>query len=277
MQICKKSKGLSPPFTKYVSQIPGVLLLNKSIVLRSNVFLIIMVLCVVYAFGQEEGPINDGVGYSNSISKIIIDASGTLHAIWNEDYSIKYARKPNGGNWSEEKAVLERYLAQYTSSPSIGIDAAGNVQALWLDGREIGAGGGIYSSSYDNSSGTCGTNLRANDSVDRVGFYPALAVDSSGNAYAIWHETCDFAAQITGSHPSLHWDIHLNELLTSMNAYTWKLHVGASFTDVSIGSIFYKYIETLLHNEVTGGCAGSYYCPLQSVTCFSPNPLYIIR
>lgn len=165
--------------------------MKRSIVVGIKVFMFIMVLCIVNAFSQEEGPINDGVGYSNSTSKIMIDSSGTLHAIWNEDYSIRYARKPSGVNWSEEKVVLDRYLAQFISYPSIGIDAAENVQALWLDEREIGAGAGIYSSSYDNSSGKWGNNLRANDCVNCGGFYPALAVDASSNAYAVWYDVLE--------------------------------------------------------------------------------------
>jgi S-layer homology domain len=40
------------------------------------------------------------------------------------------------------------------------------------------------------------------------------------------------------------------------------LHVGGSFADVPTSNIFYLFIETLLHNGVTGGCAtADSYCP----------------
>ncbi len=40
------------------------------------------------------------------------------------------------------------------------------------------------------------------------------------------------------------------------------LHVGASFGDVPSSNLFYPYIENVLHNGVTGGCATpGYYCP----------------
>ena len=45
---------------------------------------------------------------------------------------------------------------------------------------------------------------------------------------------------------------------------TWTLHIGASFTDVLTSSGFYRFIETLLHKGVTGGCGVGIYCPSAS-------------
>ena len=44
------------------------------------------------------------------------------------------------------------------------------------------------------------------------------------------------------------------------------LHVGGSFTDVSTASPFHRFVETLLHYSVTGGCGGTNYCPASSTT-----------
>lgn len=41
---------------------------------------------------------------------------------------------------------------------------------------------------------------------------------------------------------------------------TRLLHVGPSFSDVPTTSLFYKYVETILHNGVTGGCGTDIYC-----------------
>ena len=46
----------------------------------------------------------------------------------------------------------------------------------------------------------------------------------------------------------------------------WLLHVGGSFSDVPIASGFYRFIETLLHHGVTGGCGGTFYCPGNATT-----------
>lgn len=43
---------------------------------------------------------------------------------------------------------------------------------------------------------------------------------------------------------------------------TRVMHIGGSFADVPTAHIFYRFIETLLHNQVTGGCATpNSYCP----------------
>ncbi len=46
----------------------------------------------------------------------------------------------------------------------------------------------------------------------------------------------------------------------------WALHIGASFTDVSTASGFYRFVETLLHHSITGGCGGTNYCPGNSTS-----------
>jgi hypothetical protein len=47
---------------------------------------------------------------------------------------------------------------------------------------------------------------------------------------------------------------------------TWKLHIGESFPDVPTSQQFYKFIENLFHNGITGGCGGGDYCPDGSTT-----------
>jgi hypothetical protein len=42
---------------------------------------------------------------------------------------------------------------------------------------------------------------------------------------------------------------------------TWTLHPGESFPDVTSANQFYRFVETIFHNGVTGGCGGGNYCP----------------
>ena len=42
--------------------------------------------------------------------------------------------------------------------------------------------------------------------------------------------------------------------------------MGESFPDVPTTNIFYRFIENLFHNGVTGGCGSGNYCPTNSVT-----------
>jgi hypothetical protein len=69
--------------------------------------------------------------------------------------------------------------------------------------------------------------------------------------------------------PVLHWDASVLETIApDAHGQTkrWRLHVGDSFTDVPRTNPFYRFIETLLHHDVTSGCGGTQYCPDSSTT-----------
>jgi subtilisin-like proprotein convertase family protein len=80
-----------------------------------------------------------------------------------------------------------------------------------------------------------------------------------------------FGLQITGPRPLQHWDATFDETV-SLSATpsgdlapplkTWALHIGESFPDVATSNQFYKFIETIFHKGVTGGCNATDYCPL---------------
>jgi subtilisin-like proprotein convertase family protein len=65
--------------------------------------------------------------------------------------------------------------------------------------------------------------------------------------------------------PALHWDATLGEFLSPGNNVVHSIHIGASFADVSVASPFYRFIETLLHFGITGGCGPTTYCPGSNV------------
>lgn len=60
---------------------------------------------------------------------------------------------------------------------------------------------------------------------------------------------------------SLHWDTLLHERLSDAEDVRWTLHVGDSFSDVPRAHAFYRFVETVLHHSITGGCGGGAYCP----------------
>lgn len=69
--------------------------------------------------------------------------------------------------------------------------------------------------------------------------------------------------------PSLHWDARLREEIAPAalgQSQVWSLHLGDSFADVARTNPFYRFVETLLHAGVTGGCSGSSYCPSSPTT-----------
>ena len=66
--------------------------------------------------------------------------------------------------------------------------------------------------------------------------------------------------------PVPHWDTLLQERHSTGAPKTWTLHVGESFADTGTSNLFYRSVETILHNGITGGCAGGGYCPTNPVT-----------
>ena len=73
----------------------------------------------------------------------------------------------------------------------------------------------------------------------------------------------------SGTRPAVHWDALATEALTPPalgQTKPWAVHVGESFPDVPRTSPFYPFVETLLHNGVTGGCAAAAYCPSSPTT-----------
>jgi hypothetical protein len=70
----------------------------------------------------------------------------------------------------------------------------------------------------------------------------------------------------TPSRPAVHWDTTADELIGFIGGNTWTFHVGATFTDVPEASPFYRFVEALVHKDVTTGCTSSEYCPAAPVT-----------
>jgi S-layer family protein len=97
---------------------------------------------------------------------------------------------------------------------------------------------------------------------DGTGDYGTIADGGSGAC------TDCYAVSITAAtRPGQHWDARIDENIAPFSLVkTWTLHVGGSFADVPTSQQFYKFIENLFHNGVTGGCAGGNYCPGNAVT-----------
>ncbi|MEW6339049.1 MAG: S-layer homology domain-containing protein [Acidobacteriota bacterium] len=76
---------------------------------------------------------------------------------------------------------------------------------------------------------------------------------ATGNCYAL-------GVGVPAARP-LHWDATMRETLSDDTPTVWTVHVGGSFADVPPGAFGYRFIETLLHNEITAGCAATEYCP----------------
>jgi S-layer family protein len=106
-------------------------------------------------------------------------------------------------------------------------------------------------------------------------------VGPAGSAFTIEHDVAAYGTVDDGAtaacsecyvvsvleppaRPVLHRDATVVETITPEEEgqeKRWVLHVGESFSDVARANPFYRFIETMLHNGVTGGCDAVRYCP----------------
>ena len=68
--------------------------------------------------------------------------------------------------------------------------------------------------------------------------------------------------------PVFHWDAVFTEVASAGSSvkHAWTVHLGESFGDVPRSNKNYRFIETLLHQGVTGGCAPGLFCPSAAMT-----------
>jgi hypothetical protein len=83
--------------------------------------------------------------------------------------------------------------------------------------------------------------------------------DETGNCYELW-------VSPVGTRPATHVDLTLTEDLNVNRTGLWQIHLGGSFDDVGPGHWAYRFVETTLHNGITGGCTETSYCPDGDVT-----------
>jgi len=114
-----------------------------------------------------------------------------------------------------------------------------------------------------NVTGTLSSTDATITLTDTAAAYGTIAAGATGSCV----DSADcYGATSVGPRPGLHWDASTNELLSTANSHNWRLHVGASFADVPPTNPFYRFIETLVHRGVTGGCDATNYCPVSSTT-----------
>ncbi|HET8647848.1 MAG TPA: hypothetical protein VFO85_20280, partial [Vicinamibacteria bacterium] len=161
-------------------------------------------------------------------------------------------------------AVPDVCLAQAVAPSALGLDAAGNsvlepgeLAVMAPTWRNIGFQAitlGGATSGFTGPPGPTYANPDASASYGTVAVGGTASCAATGDCYTV--------AVTALQRPATHWDSTIVETMApAAVAKTWTLHVGGSFTDVPPASGFYRFVETLLHGGVTGGCAAEAYCP----------------
>ncbi len=201
---------------------------------------------------------NGGAAVSGQFAGL---AEGALFLVNETTFQISYV----GG--SGHDVVLTAHTSQ-GFPPSIAVDAAGNGVL------EVGETAALQPT-WTNATGTSqhltgttgnffgiGVATTVFGNPDASGDYGTLASGASAQCV-----DC-YTVQLTSpTRPQQHWDTRIEETIAPFSLIKrWTLHVGESFPDVPTSHPFYKYVENLFHNGVTGGCAGGNYCPSNAVT-----------
>ena len=97
--------------------------------------------------------------------------------------------------------------------------------------------------------------------VDSSANYGMISTGVAANCETATNDCYQVGISNPTTRPSLHWDATFSETLSNGDVWASSLHVGHSFIDVPDTDIMYRYVETLLHNNVTLGYADGTFRP----------------
>ena len=146
------------------------------------------------SFGSDVR-VNDDTGpASQSYPAVAVDAAGNAYAVWNDlrngDVDIYFSKRDAAtGLWRPNVRVNDDTGSTHQAFPDIAVDAQGNAYTVWEDTRNGDLD--IYFAKLPSGSSTWSTNVRVNDLSSISQHDPAIAVDSMGNAYAVWTDYRD--------------------------------------------------------------------------------------
>jgi hypothetical protein len=160
-------------------------------------------------------------------------------------------------------------VAQAVAPAALAVDTAGNnvmepnelatMAPAW---RNVGTSAIALTgatSAFTGPAGPAYTNPDATADYGSIGVAAQGSCSTTSNCYTV--------QAAASTRPVTHWDTTILETVTPTAATkSWTLHIGASFTDVPTSSGFYRFVETIVHKSVTGGCSTTEYCPANSTT-----------
>jgi hypothetical protein len=140
--------------------------------------------------------VNDDAGTAYQAHPCIaVDPRGNAYAVWMDarngganNWDIYSSYRPAGGTWGSNARVNDDVGIVNQGWPSIAVDARGNAYAVWVDRRSGFDDLDIYFA-YRPVGGFWSSDVRVDDDPGTARQWePSIAVDSVGNAYAVWED-----------------------------------------------------------------------------------------
>ncbi|MFQ5597124.1 MAG: hypothetical protein ACE5GK_03655 [Nitrospiria bacterium] len=117
---------------------------------------------------------------------VAVNASGNAVAVWKKGKN-SFANRFDAttGTWGTEQQIGSQPVSGgFFSPPAIGIDAAGNAIAVWLQ-DDGGFSWRLYANRFDAVAGNWGTQTRI-ESGSLSPSLPEIAMSAAGDAIAVW-------------------------------------------------------------------------------------------
>ncbi len=129
-----------------------------------------------------------------------------------------------------------------------------DVRPTW---RNVNGAAQTFAATLTGLTGPAGAVYTLGDGIGNYGAVPNNTSAQCTDCYSVGVDN-------PSPRPVQHWDAAALESITpdtQGQQKDWRLHIGNSFTDVPTSNGFYRFVETLLHHQITGGCGGTNYCP----------------
>jgi hypothetical protein len=215
--------------------------------------------------------VNTYTASNQRLPGVAADASGNFVVIWNSA----------GQDGSDAGVFGQRFGGLVPTALNVDTAVGGNgvlepgesvdVKPSW---RNVNGAALTFAAGGSSLTGPPASGV-SYELHDAVGDYGTVSNGATAECSDCYHVGVTFA----GTRPALHWDATLEEHITPDSlgqTEGWALHVGESFADVPRSNSFYRFVETLLHHGVTGGCSAGQYCPA-SPTLRREMAVFVLR
>jgi hypothetical protein len=191
-----------------------------------------------------------------------VDPSGNFTVVWEsdaQDGSLTGVYAQRYGGLFPAALEVDTALSSGNENRVLEPGEEVDVAPSW---RNLNGASQSFTGTLSGITGPPGATYTITDGTGSYGSVPNNTVAACSNCY-------DVSVSNPATRPAQHWDASVLETIAPAGQgqqKRWALHVGLSFSDVAQASPFYRFIETLFHHGVTGGCTATGYCPLSSTT-----------
>jgi Bacterial Ig-like domain (group 3)/S-layer homology domain len=206
----------------------------------------------------------DGTGHASAATSSLTAGTHSVTARYSGD--TEFAPSTSGAVSQTVQRLFPMALAADSTASGLsdgnGVLDPGETVSLVPSWTNVSGGAITAAGVLSSFGGPAGATYDIVDSSSRYGsIAPGTTADcaGAGDCYSI-------RVSLAGPRPSTHWDASARETMSTGETKVWTLHVGGSFADVPASNLFYRPIETLLHNGITVGCTATDYCPTNDVT-----------